>query len=128
MVTVDSRQSAIVNESREVITLESSLIESCPSTLPYKPFTQLTARLPGKGRSKIENWLRGQRRNVKYRCQFLYNNRAVASLREKCALPATAVGYVYVVITDSSTPVLLHDDSHIVAGPVLRFNGSRQDD
>ncbi|KAF9285916.1 hypothetical protein BGZ74_001386 [Mortierella antarctica] len=68
------------------------------------------ARLPGKGRTKIENWFQGQRRNVKYWCQFMYYNRAVVSRREKCALPATAVGYVHVVITDSSTPVSLHDD------------------
>ncbi|KAG0028258.1 hypothetical protein BGZ82_008523 [Podila clonocystis] len=139
IVTVESRQSAIINEilgqsgipypfdtpltGREVITLASSLIESCPFTLPFKPFTQLTARLPGKGETKVQTWFQGQRRNTKYWCQFLYNNKIVVSPREQCALPATAVGYVYVVITDSSAPISLKDDSHIVAGPALLFNG-----
>ncbi|KAG0340910.1 hypothetical protein BG000_010806 [Podila horticola] len=140
IVTVESRQSAIINEilgqsgipyafdtpltGREIITLATGLIESCPFTLPFKPFTQLTARLPSKGETKVQTSFQGQKSNTKYWCQFLYNNKIVVSPREKCALPATAVGYVYVVITDSSKPISLKDDSHIVAGPALLFNGS----
>lgn len=143
IVTIESRHSAVINEilgqsgipyefdtplnGREVITIASGLIESCPFELPFRPFTQLTAKLPGKSDVKVETSFHGEKSNVKYWCQFLYNNKIVVSPREQCALPATAVGYVYVVITDSSAPISLKDDSHIIAGPALLFNGSHDE-
>ena len=55
------------------------------------------------------------------------NDKIMVSPREECAPPATVVGYVYVVITDSSAPISLSDDSTIVAGPALLFNRSHDE-
>ncbi|KAF9368174.1 hypothetical protein CPB97_004891, partial [Podila verticillata] len=80
--------------------------------------------LPDKGDVKVGTSFQGEKSDVQYWCQFLYNNEVVVSPREQCALPATAVGYFYAVITDSSAPISFKDDSHIVAGPALLFNES----
>ncbi|KAG0339711.1 hypothetical protein BG005_003411, partial [Podila minutissima] len=86
----------------------------------------LKATLPKKGDVKVETSFEGEK-DIKYWCQFLYNDKVVVSPREECALPATVVGYVYVVITDSSAPISLNDDSTIVAGPALLFYGSHDE-
>ncbi|KAF9314986.1 hypothetical protein BG003_003624 [Podila horticola] len=112
--------------AREVVTIASNFVTSCPFDVPITPFTQLMATLPKKGEVKVETSFEGEK-DIKYWCQFLYNDKIVVSPREECALPATVVGYVYVVITDSSAPISLSDDSHIVAGPALLFNGSHDE-
>ncbi|KAG0085648.1 hypothetical protein BGZ92_008825 [Podila epicladia] len=113
--------------AREVITIASNFVTSCPFDVSITPFTQLTATLPKKGDVKVETWFEGEKADTKYWCQFLYNDKIVVSPREECTLPATVVGYVYVVITDSSAPISLNDDSTIVAGPALLFNGSHDE-
>ncbi|KAI9238083.1 MAG: ferritin-like domain-containing protein [Podila humilis] len=77
-----------------VITIASNFVESCPFDIPVPPFTQLTAMLPKNGDVKVETSFEGEK----------------------------AVGYVYVLITDSSAPLSLKVDSIIVAGPALLFN------
>ncbi|KAG0341218.1 hypothetical protein BG000_009849 [Podila horticola] len=128
---VETRHSAFLNElwgqsgipyafgtplnPKEIVTIASNFITSCPYDLDVMPFTQLTATLPAKGDSKVKTSFTGEKSGANIRCQFLYDN--------KCALPKDAEGYVYVVITDSETPITLKDDTHIVAGALL-FNGN----
>ncbi|KAF9210963.1 hypothetical protein BGZ59_008721 [Podila verticillata] len=111
ITTVEARHSAFLSEllgqsgipyafdtplnAREVITFASNFTESCPFDISVPPFTQLTAMLPKNGDVKVETSFEGEK----------------------------AVGYVYVLITDSSAPLSLKDDSTIVAGPALLFNG-----
>ncbi|KAF9328711.1 hypothetical protein BG006_008143 [Podila minutissima] len=113
--------------TREVIIIASNFVTSCPFNLAITPFTQLTATLPKKGDVKVETWFEGEKADTKYWCQLLYNDKIMVSPREECAPPATVVGYVYVVITDSSAPISLSDDSTIVAGPALLFNRSHDE-
>ncbi|KAF9432578.1 hypothetical protein BGZ76_010602, partial [Entomortierella beljakovae] len=140
ILSVKARQSALLNElkgldgapyafdvplnAREIFTLASNFIESCPYDLGIHPFTQLHAVLPKYSGEKVETSFYGENEIKKQTwCQFLYNNKVTVSVREKCTLPPGATGYVYVVITDSSAPISLDDDSSILAGPALLFNG-----
>ncbi|KAF9404568.1 hypothetical protein BGZ94_004093 [Podila epigama] len=140
ITTVEARHSAFLTEllgqnglpypfdtpltAREVITIASNFIDWCPDNVQLEaPFRQLTATLPkAAGETKVETWFDGEKPDVKYWCQFLYNDKIVVSPREECALPPNARGYVYVVITRTSAPISLADDSTIVAGPALLFN------
>ena len=138
IATVEARQSSFLNEvfgqsgipytfdtpltQKEVLTLASSFIESCPYKLRIVPFKQLTAKLPEKG-NKVMVKYEGEDPHAKTWCQFLYNNKVVVSPRNVCALPPTVTGYVYVVVTKTATPISLHDDSAIIAGPALLFKG-----
>lgn len=137
IVTVEARQSSFLNElvggegapyafdtpltPREVFTLASNFIESCPYDLGIAPFTQLKAEIKG---DKVETSYEGEVKGRQEWCQFLYNNKMVVSRREECKLPPTVNGYVYVVITDTATPLTLKDEDHILAGPALLFRGN----
>ncbi|KAG0088505.1 hypothetical protein BGZ93_004040 [Podila epicladia] len=140
ITTVEARHSAFLNElwgqsgipytfdtplnPKEIVTIASNFIASCPYDLGVMPFTQLTATLPAKGGSKVKTSFAGEQSGVDTWCQFLYDNKVGVSPRDQCALPKDAEGYVYVVITDSETPITLKDDTHIVAGPALLFHGN----
>ncbi|KAF9993868.1 hypothetical protein BGZ65_010544, partial [Modicella reniformis] len=106
---------------KEVITIASNFIESCPFDLGVTPFKQLTAELPSKGYDKVEVSYKGEDTTAQTWCQFLYGNKVTVSRRSECRLPKGVNGYVYVVITDTATPITLKDDSHILAGPALLF-------
>jgi hypothetical protein len=108
---------------KETITLIYKYVESCPYDLEVTPFKQLWAKLPSKGDTKVKTSFKGDDAKIEMWCQFLYNDKIVVSRREQCALPATVTGYVYVVVTDTATPISLKDDSHILAGPALLFKG-----
>ncbi|KAF9342099.1 hypothetical protein BGX26_008366, partial [Mortierella sp. AD094] len=138
IATVEGRQSSFLNEltglegapynfdtpldAREVFTLASQLIESCPFNLGIEPFTQLKATLPDHGSKKIKFSFEGENTHKQTWCQFLYNDKVTVSRSEQCTLPPGAVGYFYLVITDTATPITFNDDSHILAGPALLFN------
>jgi len=135
IVTVEARQSSFLNlvvgqtavpysfdtplTPKEVITMASNFITSCPYDLGIVPFKQLTASIKG---SKVETSFEGEN-DANTWCQFLYNNKVVVSPRKECILPASVVGYVYVVITDTATPIAFKDDSQVIAGPALLFRG-----
>ncbi|KAG9070282.1 hypothetical protein KI688_009621 [Linnemannia hyalina] len=136
IVTVEGRQSSFLNElvgeegapysfdtpltAREVFTLAVNFIESCPFDLGVTPFTQLKASIKG---DKVETSYEGEVKGRQEWCQFLYNNKMVVSRRQECKLPPTVNGYVYVVITDTATPITLKDEDRILAGPALLFRG-----
>lgn len=140
ITTVEARHSAFLNElwgqsgipyafdtplnPKEIVTIASNFITSCPYDLGVMPFIQLTASLPAKDSSKVKTSFTGDKGNSNTWCQFLYDNKVGVSPRAQCTLPKDAEGYVYVVITDSATPITLKDDTHIVAGPALLFNGN----
>ncbi|KAF9918282.1 hypothetical protein FBU30_000281 [Linnemannia zychae] len=136
IVTVEGRQSAFINgvvggleapyafdtplTPREIITLASNFITSCPFDLGVTPFTQLTAKIEG---DRVKTSYKGEVSGRSEWCQFLYNNKVVVSPRRECKLPPTVIGYVYVIVTDTATPLTLKDDSSILAGPALLFRG-----
>ncbi|KAG0203204.1 hypothetical protein BGX28_004437 [Mortierella sp. GBA30] len=137
--TVEARHVSLLNEilgqsgapysfdtplsPREVFTMASNFIESCPYDLGITPFTQLTARLPMGGSTKVETWFDDADAPRQTWCQFLYSDKVKVSKREDCVLPSTVTGYVYVVITDTAMPITLKDDAHVLAGPALLFKG-----
>ncbi|KAG0308525.1 hypothetical protein BGZ98_007704 [Dissophora globulifera] len=141
IVTVEARQSYFLNviqgqigfpyafdtplDARQVITLATNFIDECPFDIGVTPFTQLTAALPTDGSTKVTTSFVGEESySVEDTwCQFLYGNHLVISPRSECALPATAIGYVYVFVTSSKNPVNM-PNSDILAGPALLFNGS----
>ncbi|KAF9944129.1 hypothetical protein BGZ72_002773 [Mortierella alpina] len=139
ITTVEARHSSFLNEilgksgapyafdtpltAKEVFTIASNFIESCPQDIGLTAFTQLTAKLPAEGATKVETWFEGSDAPRQTWCQFLYNDKIRVSKREECALPPGVTGYVYIVITDTATPITFKDDSRIVAGPVLLFKG-----
>ncbi|KAG0219033.1 hypothetical protein BGX33_005075 [Mortierella sp. NVP41] len=136
IATVEARHSSFLNEvlgengapypfdtpltPKEIITIASSFIVSCPFDLGEAPFKQLTASIKG---DRVETYYEGEDPSRKTWCQFLYNNKVVVSPRKECKLPPTVVGYVYVVITDTATPITFKDDSQVLAGPALLFRG-----
>ncbi|KAF9378416.1 hypothetical protein CPB97_009592 [Podila verticillata] len=109
---------------KEIVTIASNFITSCPCDLGVMPFTQLTASLSAKGSSKVKTSFTGDKGISNTWCQFLYDNKVSVSPRTQCTLPKDAEGYVYVVITDSATPITLKDDTHIVTGSALLSNGN----
>jgi hypothetical protein len=136
ITTVEARQSSFLNgvvgeegapysfdtplTPREIFTMASNFITECPDDLGITPFTQLAAAIEGD-RVKV-SW-KGEDPDRQTWCQFLYNNKVVVSPREECKIPPTAVGYFYLVITDTATPITFKDDTHIIAGPALLFRG-----
>ncbi|KAG0301605.1 hypothetical protein BGZ98_008195 [Dissophora globulifera] len=114
--------------ARQVITIATNFITSCPFDLGIHPYTQLTAELPKDGSTKVSTSFDGEESYAieDTWCQFLYKDRLVVSPRAQCALPPGATGYVYVFVTSSTNPVN-KPDSDILAGPVLLFNGSHDD-
>ncbi|KAG0250611.1 hypothetical protein BG011_008212, partial [Mortierella polycephala] len=139
IITVEARHSAFLNEVlgqssapypfdtplsvKQVFTIASNFIEHCPYDLGVASFKQLWATLPPKGEYKVETSFKDEDPHQTTWCQFLYNNKVVVSPRRECALPKTVTGYVYVVITDTATPIAFKDDSNILAGPALLFKG-----
>ncbi|KAF9899722.1 hypothetical protein EC991_008429 [Linnemannia zychae] len=136
IATVEARQSSFLNEivgergapyafdtpltPREIFTLASNFISECPDDLDLTPFKQLTAKIEGE---KVNVSWEGEDPERQTWCQFLYNNKVVVSIREECKIPPTVVGYFYLVITDTATPITFDDDSRIIAGPALLFRG-----
>ncbi|KAF9193261.1 hypothetical protein BGZ51_003780 [Haplosporangium sp. Z 767] len=136
-MTVEARHSAFLNEAlgqssspypfdtplsaKQVVTIAAPLIEHCPYDIGIEPFKQLQAALPPKGQYKVKTAFEDEDPNQTTWCQFLYNNKVVVSPRRECALPETATGFIYMVITDTATPIAFKDDSHILAGPALLF-------
>ncbi|KAG0285771.1 hypothetical protein BGZ98_005329 [Dissophora globulifera] len=110
---------------RQVITIATNFITSCPFDLGVLPYTQLTAALPTDGSTKVSTSFTGEESYAIENtwCQFLYRDHVVVSPRAQCALPPGAIGYVYVFVTSSTNPVN-KPNSDILAGPVLLFNGS----
>jgi len=136
IATVEGRHSSFLNEivgedgapyafdtpltAREVVTIATNFIESCPFDLGITPFKQLKASING---DKVETSYEDEVVDRQTWCQFLYNNKVVVSRREECKLPPTVNGYVYVVITDTVKPITLKDEDRILAGPALLFRG-----
>ncbi|KAG0377000.1 hypothetical protein BGX24_006874 [Mortierella sp. AD032] len=136
IATVEARHSSLLNEvlgqngapyafdtpltAREVFTIASNFITECPDDIGIASFTQLTASIDGE---RVETSFDGDDQDRQTWCQFLYNNKVVVSIREECKIPPTVVGYFYLVITDTSTPIAFDDDSRIIAGPALLFRG-----
>ncbi|KAF9109358.1 hypothetical protein BGW39_005134, partial [Mortierella sp. 14UC] len=112
ITTVEARHAAYLNElwgqsgfpyafdtalgPREIATLATNFITSCPYDLGVKPFAQLTASLPAAGSNStmvstsFEG--KGNMTDSTY-CQFLYGNNVTVSPRSECALPDNASGY-----------------------------------
>ncbi|KAF9924045.1 hypothetical protein BGZ67_009521 [Mortierella alpina] len=144
ITTVEARHAAYLNEllnqtafpyavdtalgPREVVTIASNFIKSCPYDLGVKPFNQLTATLQmGSGNStKVITSFMGPYNSTSMNtfCQFLYGNKSASSPRSQCILPADAGGYVYVMVTNSSAPMNNTNESQVLAGPALLFNGA----
>ncbi|KAF9926725.1 hypothetical protein FBU30_003757 [Linnemannia zychae] len=144
ILTVEARHASYLNEvqgqsgfpyaldtalgPREVVTLASDLVTSCPQNMSIHPFPHLNASLPaadsnstmvttsfmGKGNSTT---------NSTY-CQFLYGNNVTVSPRDQCSFPANATGYVFVLVTNDTTPVSLTNNTNVLAGPALLMNGT----
>lgn len=138
IVTVEARQSSFLNglfqglaapysfdtplTPREIFTMASSFITSCPYNLGITPFTQLSATLPAS-QGKVMTSYKGEKAHMKSYCQFLFDNKVVVSPRSECELPKEVEGYVYLVIADTKTPITDKDEAHILAGPTLLFKG-----
>jgi len=135
ITTVEARQSSYVNTllggegtpyafdtpltPQEIVTIASNFIVSCPYDLGATPYTQLTATLDS---GKVKTSFKGNGAKTEW-CQFLFNNTVEVSPRSECTLPKAVNGYVYVVITDTKTPITDKDGAHILAGPALLFKG-----
>ncbi|KAF9950013.1 hypothetical protein BGZ72_008247 [Mortierella alpina] len=144
ITTVEARHSAFLNElwnqtafpysndtalgPREIVTIASGFIKSCPYDIGFKPFNMLTASLSkGEGNStKVMTSFMGPKNGTDDQtyCQFLYGGKAASSPRRECALPSDVNGYVYVMVTDSNKPVNQTNENQILAGPALLFNGA----
>ncbi|KAG0367432.1 ferritin-like domain-containing protein [Gamsiella multidivaricata] len=141
ITTVEARHASYLNElwgqlgapysfdtalsSEQIVTIATSFIKSCPYDLGVKPFNHLTATLPSEDSTKVTTAFTGKGANSnKTYCQFLYGNKNAVSPRSECTLPADAEGYVFVIVTDSKTPVTLTSQSNILAGPTLLFSGT----
>ncbi|KAF9358053.1 hypothetical protein BGX26_002574 [Mortierella sp. AD094] len=139
ITTVEARHASYLNElwgqmgapysfdtplgPQEIVTIATNFITSCPYDLGVKPFTHLTASIEDSGMVKTSFTGKGAKSSNTY-CQFLYGNKSAVSPRSDCTLPKDAVGYVFVLITSSKTPVTMTSMSNILAGPALVFNGS----
>ncbi|CAO3567619.1 unnamed protein product [Mortierella alpina] len=146
ITTVEARHSSYLNEllwqkgapysfdtpltPREIVTIAINFIESCPKEVGVVPFTQLMATMPGHGESKVHVSYKGQEAHAgkKAYCQFWFDNKAEVSEITECTWPKDAFGYVYLVVTDSATPISRNDEAHIWAGPSLLFNGNHDGD
>lgn len=143
ITTVEARHAAYLNElwgqsgapyafdtplgPREVVTLAINFIDSCPYNITIKPFNQLMATLPAadSNSTMVTTYFEGTGANsTSTYCQFLFSNNVTVSPRSECALPETATGYVYVLITRNKVPITLTRDSNVLAGPALLFNGA----
>ncbi|KAF9907583.1 hypothetical protein EC991_010795 [Linnemannia zychae] len=144
ITTVEARHAAYLNElwgqsgfpyaydtplgPREIVTLATKFITSCPYDLGAKPFTQLTASLPAAGSNStmVTTSYEGAGNTTTNStfCQFLFGNNVTVSPRSECALPQNANGYVYVLVTKNKTPFSIAQDSNVLAGPALLFNGT----
>jgi hypothetical protein len=111
---------------REVVTMASKFVQSCPYNITVAPFTQLTATLPANGTGTVTTSFVGPRCNetTTLFCQFLYGAKTAVSSRANCTLPADALGYIYVLLTDTNTTITAKNETSIVAGPALLFNGN----
>ncbi|KAF9142279.1 hypothetical protein BGX30_002987 [Mortierella sp. GBA39] len=110
---------------REVATLATNFISSCPYNMTIKPFTRLNATLPafGSNSTMVTTSFEGADANsTSTFCQFLFGNNVTVSPRSQCDLPMNATGYVFVLITKNETPISLNRDSNVIAGPALLFN------
>ncbi|KAF9946928.1 hypothetical protein BGZ70_002951 [Mortierella alpina] len=145
ITTVEARHSSYLNEllwqkgapysfdtpltPREIVTIAINFIESCPQEVGVVPFTQLTATMPGHGESTVHVAYEGQEAHGDNAyCQFWYDNKVAVSKRSECTWPKDACGYVYLVVTDSATPITRNDEARIWAGPSLLFNGDHYGD
>ncbi|KAF9079105.1 hypothetical protein BGX27_007014, partial [Mortierella sp. AM989] len=106
IATVEGRHSAFLSEltglegapyafdtalnARQVFTIASQFIESCPYDLGIAPFTQLKAALPENGSTQVKVSFDGENNYKQTWCQFLYSNKVTVSLREQCTLPPGA--------------------------------------
>ncbi|KAF9948720.1 hypothetical protein BGZ72_009414 [Mortierella alpina] len=140
ITTVEARHSSYLNEilwqkgapysfdtpltPKEIVTIAINFIESCPQEVGIVPFKQLTAKMPAHGETMVYTSYEGQEAHGDNSyCQFWYDNKVAVSKRSECTWPKDACGYVYVVITDTETPITQKDEEHIWAGPALLFNG-----
>ncbi|KAG0344414.1 hypothetical protein BG005_001833 [Podila minutissima] len=111
---------------RQAATLASQFIKSCPYNTTLKPFTLLTATLPANGTGNVTTSFTGPRSNdTSLYCQLLYGAKIAVSTRDNCTLPAGAIGYIYVLVTDTKAPITAKNENRIVAGPALLFNDNR---
>ncbi|KAF9384289.1 hypothetical protein CPB97_005806 [Podila verticillata] len=140
IATAEARQASYLNElwnqtgfpyprdtaltPRQVMTLASNFITSCPFNMTLTPFAQLNATLPANGTGMVTTSFTGPQSNdtSSLFCQFLYGPKTVVSVRSNCTLPTDAVGYIFLLLTNSTTPITAKNDSSIVAGPALLFN------
>ncbi|KAG0015653.1 hypothetical protein BGZ82_001323 [Podila clonocystis] len=145
ITTVEARHASYLNElwnqtgfpyamdtaltPRQVLTIASKFVNSCPYNMTVAPFTQLTATLPANGTGTVTTSFTGPRSNdtTSLYCQFLYGAKTAVSTRANCTLPADVNGYVYVLVTDTKTPITAKNEKSIVAGPALLFNGNHND-
>ncbi|KAF9115726.1 hypothetical protein BGX27_006673 [Mortierella sp. AM989] len=140
ITTIEARHAAYLNElwgqlgspysfdtalsPRQIVTIATNFITDCPYDLGVTPFNHLTATLPKEGSSVVTTYTGKGAKSSKTYCQFLYGNKWAVSPRSSCTLPEDAVGYVFVLITSSETPVTLTSQNNILAGPALLFSGS----
>ncbi|KAG9069294.1 hypothetical protein KI688_010193 [Linnemannia hyalina] len=141
IATVEGRHASYVNEllgesgipyafdtalgRREVATLATNFVSSCPYNMTIKPFNQLNATFPAPGSNStmVTTSFEGGDTNMNTTfCQFLFGNNVTVSPRTECDLPANATGYVFVLVTKNRIPVSLTRDSNVLAGPALFFN------
>ncbi|KAF8946628.1 hypothetical protein BGZ47_011771 [Haplosporangium gracile] len=144
IATVEARHASYLNElwgqsgmpyafdtplgPREIATLATNFITSCPFNTTVKPFAQLNATLPaaGSNSTKVMTSFMGNGANLNSTfCQFLFGNNVTVSPRDECALPQNATGYVYVLITKDNTTFTSNKDSNVLAGPAYLFNGTQ---
>ncbi|KAF9549759.1 hypothetical protein EC957_002824 [Mortierella hygrophila] len=141
IATVEARHASYVNEllgesgipyafdtalgPREVATLATNFVSSCPYNMTVEPFTRLNATLPASGSNStmVTTSFEGVGANLNTTfCQFLFGNNVTVSPRSQCDLPMNATGYVFVLITKNQIPISLGRDSNVLAGPALLFN------
>ncbi|KAG0042112.1 hypothetical protein BGZ83_000881 [Gryganskiella cystojenkinii] len=146
IATVEARHAAYLNElwnqtafpysmdtpldPRSVVTLAMNLIQSCPYDLGVMPYNQLNATLPSGNSTMVTTSFSGKGNSTSSStyCQFIYGDDTEVSPRSNCSLPTDASGYIYLVITDSKTPITMSNSTHILAGPALLFNGAHGND
>ncbi|GJJ72213.1 hypothetical protein EMPS_04570 [Entomortierella parvispora] len=135
IVTVEARHSAYLNTvlkaegapyafdtpltAKEIVTIASNFITSCPYDLGVTPYTQLSASIDS---DKVKTSFKGESATSEW-CQFLFDNKVVVSPRSDCSLPKEVEGYFYVVITNTATAITDKDGANILAGPALLFKG-----
>ncbi|KAG0347035.1 hypothetical protein BG004_000260 [Podila humilis] len=143
VASVEARQAAYLNtlfnqsafpyamdtplSPRQVATIASEWVESCPYNTTVKPYKTLNATWPTNNTGTVltsydESGNDNKNANKTLYCQFLYGDKVDVSTRDNCTVPTNATGYMYLMLTDSRSPVTSKNENSVVAGPTLLFN------